>query len=158
MTPLSYQIGNWLTKEIKLDNKGRRYQFGHKLEWFDTKKKIAKLTITGVYEDSEVKTFWEGFKYWNIQENKIIYTGMSRDGRTANGYVEVIDENTINTIYSGNSPSGKKVYLNDIAKKEDSNHFTSYTKIRYESTEKWKVINTDHWVRVDKQVFNDKLK
>ena len=157
MSPLSYQIGKWLASDVQTDKDGNRLQFGYELQWFDQKQSIAKMTITRIYENGKVELLWEGFKNWDAQEGKIMYSGFSRIGRTAAGYLEVKNKNEIKTKSSGVSQNGKKVFIEDIATKIDDNHYTSITQIKMEGQEEWRKLNTDHWVKVEKQIFNDKL-
>jgi len=154
---LEYQIGKWLASDIQNSKDGRKLQFGYELQWFDQKKSIAKMTIMGVFEDGEVRVFWEGFKSWNLEEQKILYVGFSKDGRIANGYIEIVSDSVIKTIYSGNTPNGKKIFIEDIATIKDDKHYTTVTQVKIEGQDEWQTVNTDNWVRVNDQKFNDKI-
>ena len=158
ISAISYQIGKWLASDIKETKEGRRYQFGYELQWFDQKKSIAKMIISGVFEDGEVRRFWEGYKYWNTDEERILYSGFSKDGRIAKGHLEVKSDNEIKTLYSGKTPNGTKVYIEDTAIEKDDNHYTSVTNMKMEGQDEWRTINTDNWVKVNDQKFNGGLK
>ncbi|WP_421764723.1 hypothetical protein [Ekhidna sp.] len=144
---IEYQIGKWQDDEVQEANDGRTYQFNYELKWFDRKNTIIKMHITGVYSDGEVRTFWEGFKYWNIVEEKFLYNGFSPDGRIASGYLK-LDNKIITTHYSSNSPNGK-IQIKDVANKIDNDHFTTITYLKMPGETEWKVVNEDNWTRID---------
>lgn len=157
MEPIGYQIGKWLAVDIQTGQGGRRFQFAFSLAWFDRNQSIAKMNIFGVYEDGEVRQYWEGFKNWDPVENKILYVGMSLDGRAARGHVEQVSNGVFKTVYSGMF-NGKKVFIEDVATKHSNESYTTETHLRMEGQTESRIVNTDHWVKVDSQKFNDKLK
>lgn len=158
LQPIEYQIGTWVAKDVKMDKNGRRLQFGYELQWFDLNQSIAKMVITTIYEDGEILTIWEGFKRWDAKENKIIYNGYSRNGRVAEGYIKKESESVLKTYYTGNMQDGTKVFIEDVATFLDPLHFDSVTNLRINGEQEWKVLNTDHWVKVENQVFDEMLK
>ncbi len=158
LKPIAFQIGKWLAADIQKSKDGRKLQFGYELQWFDHNKTIAKMTITGIFDDGEIRIFWEGFKNWNAEENRIVYSGFSKDGRIAQGHIEIESNKVLKTLYSGNGPGGKKVFIEDIATIIDTNHYTTVTRIRMDGQTAWQTVNTDRWVRIDNQRFNDNLK
>jgi hypothetical protein len=115
------------------------------------------MIISSVYEDGEVKQFWEGFKRWDIHENQLLYNGFNKDGRIASGYIVKENNQVIKTIYSGFLPDGTKVFIEDMATRTDPDHFTTTTKLRMDTETAWRVVNTDHWVKVENQIFNENL-
>ncbi|MEP5612243.1 MAG: hypothetical protein ABJP45_08335 [Cyclobacteriaceae bacterium] len=115
------------------------------------------MTITGVYENGEVRKYWEGFKHWDPREKKTLYSGFSGDGRVAKGHLKKISDTVVNTLCSGIDPNGNPVQIRDIATKQDASHYLSETYLKREGKD-WIKINADNWVKVEKQLFNEQLK
>lgn len=145
-------IGHWVN-ERRETPEGRGFRYTYRLEWFDSTRRIAELTIERHWEDGEEVTSWKGYKGWDQVDERIYYYGFSPSGRWSRGSVRRQDS-TVVTEYDGYAPEGEPVQIKDVFfPVVDRDRFLAVTYMRRDGG--WGEILRDQWRRVPEDRTDD---
>lgn len=141
-------IGDWHTAEGRQTAGGQHFRYGFKLDWFDDRKTIVRMTISRKFEDGKTSLSWEGFKGFDPASQGLYYYGFSPSGRMSRGEVRIAEDGSMVTSYTGYGPDGTPVEIRDISAPVADDRFTTVTTLRRKADEPWREIGRDTWMRV----------